>query len=136
MPLSVIGSKFLCEYIFSSIMYRSHIEEVSRRSINLLDPDDNLFFERINTPLEKAWLRSENIFLLGDFNCDLSFQRDPDNILHRNTIKLRSIIESFNMHNMIQEATRSTISSISLSQQKGISSAPQEYSHWDYQIMI
>ena len=26
-------------------------------------PDDNLFFERINTPLEKAWLRSENIFL-------------------------------------------------------------------------
>ena len=81
-------------------------------------PDDNLFFERINTPLEKAWLRSENIFLLGDFNCDFSFQGDPDNILHRNTIKLRSIFESFNMHNMIQEATRSTISSISLSQQK------------------
>ena len=52
------------------------------------------------------WLRSENIFLLGDFN--FSFQGDPDNILHRNTIKLRSIFESFNMHNMIQEATRST----------------------------
>ena len=96
-------------------------------------PDDNLFFERINTPLEKAWLRSENIFLLGDFNCDFSFQGDPDNILHRNTIKLRSIFESFNMHNMTQEATRSTISSISLSQQKGISSALLEYSHWGYQ---
>ena len=77
-------------------------------------PDDNLFFERINTPLEKAWLRSENIFLLGDFNCDFSFQGDPDNILHRNTIKLRSIFESFNMHNMIQEATRSTILSRTL----------------------
>ena len=99
-------------------------------------PDDNLFFERINTPLEKAWLRSENIFLLGDFNCDFSFQGDPDNILHRNTIKLHSIFESFNMHNMIQEATRSTISSISLSQQKEISSALLEYSHWGYQIMI
>ena len=74
-------------------------------------PDDNLFFERIITPLEKVWLRSENIFLLGDFNCDFSFQGDPDNILHRNTIKLRSIFETFNMHNMIQEATRSTISS-------------------------
>ena len=77
-------------------------------------PDDNLFFERINMPLEKAWLRSENIFLLGDFNCDFSFQGDPDNILHRNAIKLRSIFETFNMHNMIQEATRSTISSRSL----------------------
>lgn len=79
-------------------------------------PDDNLFFERINTPLEKAWLRSENIFTLGDFNCDFSFQGDPDNILHRNTntIKLRSIFETFNMHNMIQEATRSTTSSRTL----------------------
>ena len=77
-------------------------------------PDDNLFFERINTPLEKAWLRSGNIFLLGDFNCDFSFQGDPDNILHRNTVKLRSIFESFNLHNMIQEATRSTISSRTL----------------------
>ena len=28
-------------------------------------PEDNLFFERINKPLEKAWLRSENIFLLA-----------------------------------------------------------------------
>ena len=77
-------------------------------------PDDNLFFEHINTPLEKAWLRSGNIFLLGDFNCDFSFQGDPDNILHRNTVKLRSIFESFNLHNMIQEATRSTISSRTL----------------------
>ena len=77
-------------------------------------PDDNLFFEHINTPLEKAWLRSDNIFLLGDFNRDFSFQGDPDNILHRNTIKLRSIFETFNMHNMIQEATRSTISSRTL----------------------
>ena len=77
-------------------------------------PEDNLFFERINTPLEKAWLRSENIFLLGNFNCDFSFHGDPDNILHRNTIKLRFIFESFNMHNMIQEATRSKISSRTL----------------------
>ena len=77
-------------------------------------PDDNLFFERINMPLEKAWLRSENIFLFGHYNCDFSFQGDPDNILHRNTIKLRSIFETFNMHNMIQEATKSTISSRTL----------------------
>ena len=74
-------------------------------------PDDNLFFERIITALEKAWLRSQKIFLLGDFNCDFSFRGDPDHILHRKTIKLRSIFETFNMHNIIQEATRSTISS-------------------------
>ena len=77
-------------------------------------PDDNLFFERINTPLEKAWLRSENNCLLGDFNCEFSFQGDPDNILHRNTIKLHSIFEMFNMQNIIQEATRLTISSRTL----------------------
>jgi len=44
------------------------------------------------------------------FYCDFSFHGDPDNIQHRNTIKLRSIFETFNMHNMIQESTRSTIS--------------------------
>ena len=63
-------------------------------------------------PGEKAWLRSSNIFLLGDFNCDFSLKPTQDNAIHRNTGKLQSIFEMFNMHNVIQEATRSTITHI------------------------
>ena len=77
-------------------------------------PDDELFFDRIGSPLEKAWLRSSNIFLLGDFNCDLSLKATQDNALLRNTGKLLSIFEMFNMHNVIQEATISAITSSTL----------------------
>ena len=35
-------------------------------------PDVKTFFDLISIPLEKAWLKSSSIFLLGDFNCDLS----------------------------------------------------------------
>ena len=97
-----------CALYFAEYLHATHRKvktssTLALFSANYRPPDDNLFFERINTPLEKAWLRSENIFLLGDLNCDFSFQGDPDNIQHRNTIKLRSIFESFNLHNMIQE---------------------------------
>ena len=33
-------------------------------------PDDNNFFNIINIILEIAWLKSSNIFLLSDLNCD------------------------------------------------------------------
>ena len=35
-------------------------------------PDAKNFFDLTSIPLEKAWLKSSSIFLLGDFNCDLS----------------------------------------------------------------
>ena len=34
-------------------------------------PNDRKFFDLIMSPLEKAWLKTSNIILLGDLNCDL-----------------------------------------------------------------
>lgn len=79
--------------------------------------DFNQFFDLISSPLEKALLQSSNIFLLGDFNCNLLIegnQESDTNILNANTNKLRSIFEMFNMQNVIQEATRLTITSSTL----------------------
>ena len=47
---------------------------------------------------------------MGDFNCDFSTK----GLLSANTSKLPSIFEMFNMENVIQEATRQTITSSSL----------------------
>ena len=103
--LLVLLKILMIVYFYGNLCSRAFLTTTLRKE---------LWRSEIDPFLEKAWLRSENIFLLGDFNCHFSFQGDPDNILHRNTIKLRSIFESFNMHNMIQEATRSTISSRTL----------------------
>ena len=73
-------------------------------------PDADHFFDLVNSLLEKAWLKSSNIFLMGDFNCDFSTK----GLLSANTSKLPSIFEMFNMENVIQEATRQTITSSSL----------------------
>lgn len=43
-------------------------------SVMYRPPDANQFFDLVNSPLEKAWLKSANIFLLADFNCDFSSQ--------------------------------------------------------------
>ena len=45
-----------CSVLFS-LMYRP--------------PNDRKFFDLIMSPLEKAWLKTSNIILLGDLNCDL-----------------------------------------------------------------
>ena len=73
-------------------------------------PDADHFFDLVNSLLEKAWLKSSNIFLMGDFNCDFSTK----GLLSANTSKLPSIFEMFNMENVIQEATRQKITSSSL----------------------
>ena len=73
-------------------------------------PDADHFFDLVNPLLEKAWLKSSNIFLMGDFNCDFSTK----GLLSANTSKLPSIFEMFNMENVIQEATRQKITSSSL----------------------
>ena len=38
-------------------------------------PDDCTFFDHIVSVLEKAWLKTSNIVLLGDFNCDFKLRR-------------------------------------------------------------
>ena len=85
-------------------------------------PDAKNFFDLISIPLEKAWLKSSSIFLLGDFNCDLSsFNILQNRIADSSTMapttnssKLISIFDMFNMQNVINEPTRVTPTTSSL----------------------
>ena len=49
--------KFPSCFALFSVMYRP--------------PIDRKFFDFIMSPLERSWLKTSNIILLGDFNCDL-----------------------------------------------------------------
>ena len=69
-----------------------------------------IFFRLIEQSLEKAWLKSSCIILLGDFNCDFSTREDCNG----NSTKLCSIFEMFNMENVIKTATRITLTSRTL----------------------
>ena len=86
-----------CSVLFS-VMYRP--------------PNDRKFFDLIMPPLEKAWLKTSNIILLGDFNCDLKsisiIKRDPT------AVKLLHIFDALNLQNIVQELTRETPSSSTL----------------------
>jgi len=68
------------------------------------------FFEQISATLEKAWLKTSNKLLIGDFNCD--FQGDSES--SANARKLRCIFEMYNMQNVIVENTRETQTTSSL----------------------
>ena len=100
--------KFPQTTVLSSVIYRP--------------PDAKNFFNLISIPLEKAWLKSSSIFLLGDFNCDLSSFNIPQNrIADSSTIaptinssKLISIFDMSNMQNVINEPTRVTPTTSSL----------------------
>ncbi|KAK2547179.1 hypothetical protein P5673_033005 [Acropora cervicornis] len=83
-------------------------EYVNGQSCFLRRPDDNNFFNIINIILEIAWLKSSNIFLLGDLNCDYSDCRNT------NRAKLQCIFDSVNMHNVITNPTRNTMESSTL----------------------
>ena len=64
-------------------------------------PDSNDFFENFNTVLERAWLKSANIFLLGDFNCNVKYSLAPaETSLQNSSTKLHKIFEMFNMQNI------------------------------------
>ena len=85
-------------------------------------PDAKNFFDLISIPLEKAWLKSSSIFLLGDFHCDLSsFNILQNRIADSSTMapttnssKLIPIFDMFNMQNVINEPTRVTPTTSSL----------------------
>lgn len=69
-------------------------------------PDDNDFFDKFQKQLERAWLRSSYIFLLGDLNCDLNILNTvPRN---KNAAKLLSIFDALNLENIITSPTRGT----------------------------
>ena len=78
-------------------------------SVMYRPPNDNAFFNTLSTTLERAWLKSTDIFLLGDLNCDYN---DSSNSAYGT--KLQSIFDAFNMQNIITVPTRTTIESSTL----------------------
>ena len=85
------------------VVYRSE-----RLSIN--------FFDNQHFTLEKAWMKSSNIFLLGDLNCDLLGARERTDLIDNNhkTRKLLNLLDLFSMQNVVNEPTRVTPSTQSL----------------------
>ena len=78
-------------------------------------PDQQDFFENFSAVLEAAWLKSNNIYLLGDFNCNMKSRLTPnETAAPLNSKKLKQIFELFNMQNVIIRDTRVTPASSSL----------------------
>ena len=71
--------KFPSNSLLFSVMYRR--------------PDACDFFDRIRATLEKAWLKTSNIILLGDFNCDLLNRGSPEIPVNTNAEKICSVFE-------------------------------------------
>lgn len=96
-----IRVKFPTNTTLFSVIYRSELESTN-------------FFESFRGALEKAWLKTDSIFILGDFNCCL-LNRDPDGIpTLGKTKKLIETFEDFNMQNIISQPTRITSTTESL----------------------
>lgn len=75
-------------------------------------PDDRQFLDLIEIPQEKAWLKTSNIVLPGDFNCDLGIQDGIfEALLNTNTAQLCSIFDMFHMQNVIIQDTGVTLTS-------------------------
>lgn len=86
-------------------------------SIAYCPPDQVNFFENVSAVLERAWLKTNNIFLLGDFNCNMKFFLTPNETVHVApliSIKLHQIFELFDMQNVITTDTRVTPNSNTL----------------------
>ena len=59
--------------------------------------------------MEKTWMKTDNIVLLGDLNCNLLGvnERSSFSDLQSKTRNLLHIFDVFNMQNVIKEATQS-----------------------------
>ena len=67
--------------------------------------------------MEKAWMKTDNIVLLGDLNCNLLGvnERSSFSGLQTKTRNLLQIFDVFNMQNVIKEAKRIASSTETLS---------------------
>ena len=65
-------------------------------------PQDVLFFESFRELMTNVWLKRRNIVLIGDFNCDLMANSGV------NGRRLKNIMQSFNLKNVINAPTRVT----------------------------
>ena len=95
--------KFPTHTTLFSVVYRSELETTN-------------FFDNYHGVLEKAWLKTDSIFVLGDLNCCmLEAQNNPGSTLITSKTKnLLRLFEDFNLQNVIAEATRITSTTKSL----------------------
>ena len=64
---------------------------------------------------EKAWMKSDTIILLGDFNCDLQgIDRKTGSEIHPKTRRLLTLFQLFDMQNIVNKPTRITLGSSTL----------------------
>ena len=98
-----IQVKFPAHSTLFSVVYRSELESPN-------------FFENFHGVLERAWLKTDSIFVLGDLNCCmLEAQNNPSSTLITSKTKnLLRLLEDFNMQNVIAEPTYTTKSLIDL----------------------
>ena len=68
------------------------------------------FFEDAHVTLEKAWMKTDHIILLGHFNCDLlNTFRETGSDVRGKTRKLLHLFEQFDLQNIVEEPTRVTL---------------------------
>ena len=76
---------------------------------------DQVKFENFSAVLKRAWLKTNNIFLPGDFNCNMKFFLTPNKTVPPLiSVKLNQIFQLFNMQNVITTDTRVTPTSNTL----------------------
>ena len=92
-----IQVKFPTHTTLFSVVYRSELETPN-------------FFDNYHGVIEKAWLKTDSIFVLGDLNCCmLEAQNNPGSTLITSKTKnLLRLFEDFNLQNVIAEPTRIT----------------------------
>lgn len=85
-----------------SVIYRSELECPN-------------FFEDIYGVFEKAWMKSDTIILLGDFNCDLQgIESKIGSEIQPKTRRLLTLFQLFGMQNIVNMPTKITPGSSTL----------------------
>ncbi|XP_068735462.1 uncharacterized protein [Montipora capricornis] len=68
------------------------------------------FFEDAYVTLEKAWMKTDHVILLGNFNCDLlNTCGETGSDVRSKTRKLLHLFEQFDLQNIVQQPTRVTL---------------------------
>lgn len=94
--------KFPTTSALFSVIYRSELECPN-------------FFEDIYGVFKKAWMESDTIILLGDFNCDLlGIDSKTGSEIHPKTRRLLTLFQLFDMQNIVSKPTRITLGSSTL----------------------
>lgn len=94
--------KFPTTSALFSVIYRSELECPN-------------FFEDIYGVFEKAWMKSDTMILLGDFNCDLQgIESKIGSETQPKTRRLLTLFQLFGMQNIVNMPTRITPGSSTL----------------------